>query len=144
MCSERAHPFFAMLQYPPKILMAFGETFSEEDGAFQKWLLENNFRELAALSSAIRGSYEARDWLLKNKFPELAALDGAIDEQQEAFVWLKKFGYDFLIVFANAIMGKKEALQWLKKNQLEIFIRLAEQIKKFRDNQTFDYHKLHF
>lgn len=133
-----------MLNYPSKILIAFGETFTEKDGAFLKWLLENNYPELAALSNAIRGSYEARDWLLKNNFPQFAALDSAIDNQKEAYNWLKKFGFDFLIVFADAVKGKKAAIKWLEKNQLEIFLRLVVQIKSFRDHQNFDYHKLHF
>jgi hypothetical protein len=136
--------FLTMLHYPVKILMAFGETFTEKNGAFLKWLMNNNYPELAALSSAIRGSYEARDWLLKNKFPELAALDSAIDEQQEAFVWLKNHEFNFLIVLAEAINGKKEAFLWLEKNQLDIFLQLVQKIKNFRDNQTYDYHKLHF
>ena len=54
--------------------MAFGETFTEKDGAFHKWLLQNGYPELAALSSAIRGSYEAADWLMKNNFPQFAAI----------------------------------------------------------------------
>ena len=42
---------------------------------------------------------------------------------------------------------KKEAMLQIittLKNKLDIFIFLAQKIKKFRDNQTFDYHKLHF
>lgn len=133
-----------MLHYPPKILLAFGETFTETDGAFQKWLLENNYPELAALSSAIRGSYEAQEWLVKNKFPQLAVLDEAIDNKTDAFEWLKKYHYDFLIVFADAIHKKETALKWLGNNNLKIFILLAAKIRAFRDNQTFDYHKIHF
>lgn len=133
-----------MLQYPSKVLLAFGETFTETDGAFLKWLLENHYPELAALSSAIRGSYEAQDWLLKNKFPHLALLDEAIDNKAEAYEWLKKYNYNFLIVFADAVHEKEAALKWLEKNDLQLFIRLAAKIRNFRDNQTFDYHKIHF
>ena len=133
-----------MLQYPPKVLLAFGETFTETDGAFLNWLLHNGYPELAALSSAIRGSYDAQNWLLKNKFPHLAVLDEAIDNKMEAYGWLKKYNYDFLIVFVDAIHEKKEALNWLEKKNLQLFIRLAVKIRNFRDNQTFDYHKYPF
>ena len=133
-----------MLQYPPKVLLAFGETFTETDGAFLKWLLESQYPELAALSSAIRGSYEAQNWLLKNKFPHLAVLDEAIDEKAEAYKWLKIYHYDFLIVFADAVHKKEEALKWLENKDLVLFIHLSAKIRDFRDNQTFDYHKIHF
>ncbi len=133
-----------MLNYPPKILIAFGETFSEHDGAFLNSLIQTGYPELAALSSAIRGSYEAADWLLKNKFPHLAALDGAIDKQSGAYGWLRKNKFDFLIVFADAVNQRVEAINWLKENDLEIFILLAQKIRSFRDNQTYDYHKIHF
>ncbi len=136
--------FVTMLDYSIEILLAFSETFSEKDGAFLKWLMENGFPELAALSSAIRGSMEAQDWLIKNKYPHFAALDGAIDQQADAYAWLYKYKHDFLIVFANAVNEKTEAINWLKNNELEIFILLAFKIRNFRNNQTYDYHKFHF
>jgi hypothetical protein len=55
-----------------------------------------------------------------------------------------KYDFYFLAVFADAINNKPDAIVWLKKRNLEIFIHLAKKIKYFRDNQTFDYHKLHF
>ena len=55
-----------MLNYPPKILLAFGETFGNTGDKFQTWLLENGYPELAALSSGIKGSNDAIEWLLKN------------------------------------------------------------------------------
>ncbi len=133
-----------MLEYPPKILLAFGETFTETDGAFHQWLLQNGYPELAALSSAIRGSHEAADWLLKNKFPHFAALDGAIDKQPKAYAWLRKYRFDFLVIFADAVNQRSEAEQWLRSNNLPLFLRLAAKIREFRNNQTFNYHKLHF
>ena len=72
-----------MLDYPSKILIAFGETFTDNGEEFYNWLLENGYPELAALSSGIRGSHEAINWLLKNKYPQYAALDGAIDNKRK-------------------------------------------------------------
>jgi len=109
-----------MLHYPPKILMAFGETFDENEKIYN-WLVQNGYPELAALSSAIRGSEDAFNWLMANKFPQLAALDGAIDKNPKAYEWLKNHKMDFLLVFADACNERK-----------------------FRDNQTFDYHKMPF
>ncbi len=138
-------PFLCfMLHYSPKILMAFGETFTEKDGAFHKWLLQNGYPELAALSSAIRGSYEAADWLMKNNFPQFTALDGAIDKQPKAYAWLRKYNFDFLVIFSDAVHERPEAEKWLRENNVTIFLLLAKKIRDFRDNKTFDYHKLHF
>lgn len=133
-----------MLDYPPKILMAFGESFSEEKGEFTNWLLENGYPELSALSSGIKGSTEAPIWLMKNKFPHLAALDNAINGSAEAYKWLMEHNHDILAVFVDAINNKTESLAWFRKHDLEIFIHLSRKIRSFRENQTFDYHKLHF
>lgn len=133
-----------MLDYPVKILMAFGETFEPEGDEFYNWLLENGYPELAALSSGIKGSKEAIAWLMKNKFPQFAAFDGAIDKDVKAIGWLVKHKFDFLVVFADAINKKPEALKWLKSKDLGVFLRLAGKISAYGDKQSFDYHKLHF
>lgn len=134
-----------MINYEPKILLAFGETFEEENGEeFFKWLLENGYPELAALSSCIRGSIEARDWLMKHKFTHYAAFDGAIDGKEEAYTWLKKHNFDLLAIFADAVHNKKEAIRWLQTNNLEIFVHLAAKIRGYGNRQKFDYHKIHF
>ncbi|NTW45318.1 MAG: hypothetical protein HGB14_13045, partial [Anaerolineaceae bacterium] len=54
-----------MLDYPPKILIAFAETLSGNTEIHQ-WLLSNGYPELAALSSAICGSDQALGWLMKS------------------------------------------------------------------------------
>ena len=65
-----------LLTYPPKILLAFGETIGGGKDILE-WFLKNGYAELAALSYAVQGSDEAVEWLLKNGYPELAALDSA-------------------------------------------------------------------
>ncbi len=132
-----------MLNYPVKILVAFAETFSG-NVELHEWLLRNGYAELAALSSAIRGSEEAFKWLMMNGYPELAALDAAIDENQRAYDWLNHHKHFFLAVLADACNNKPDAIAWLTKNDLQIFLMIATKIRFFRDNQTFDYHKIHF
>lgn len=137
--------FYNMINYEPKILLAFGETFEEENGEeFFKWLLENGYPELAALSSCIRGSVEARDWLMKNQFTHFAALDGAIDGKEDAYAWLNKHDFQILAIFADAIHNKPEAIKWLLSNNLDMFVHLATKIRSYGGRQKFDYHKLHF
>ena len=124
--------------------MAFGETFSDDDGEFLQWLVDNGYQELAALSSGIKGSEEAAIWLIKNKYGSLAALDHAINGSAPAYKWLIDNEHDLLAVFVDAINNNTESLAWFKNNKLEIFIHLSRKIRMFRENQTFDYHKLHF
>jgi hypothetical protein len=132
-----------MLDYPPKIILAFGETISGNQ-EITNWFLKNGYPELAALSYSIRGSEEAFAWLMNNGFPQYAALDSAIDEDQKAYQWLKDHNFLFLIVFADACHGKKEAVEWMIKKELHGFLRVTQKIRYLRDNQIFDYHKMHF
>ena len=117
-----------MLDYDPKVLMAFGETFSEEDGEFLNYLLNNGYPELAALSSGIRGSNEAVDWLFKNKFAHFAAFDNAVCGSIEAYSWLLDNDQNLLALLVDAINNDTKALAWLKKHNLEIFIHQVEPI----------------
>lgn len=133
-----------MHHYPVKILLALSKTFQEEDNQFHVWLLSNGYPELAAFSSAVRGSDEAFHWLMLNKFFALAALDGAIDNQTNAKIWLQEFGFDLNLKLAGAVNGDKDSIDWFVINEMEIFIILAQSIRSFRENQTFDYHKLRF
>ena len=134
-----------LLKYPPKILIAFGETIGENKRKdILQWLLKNGYPELAALSYAVQGSDEAVAWLMKNGFPELAALDAAIDEDQKAYEWLQKNNIPFHIVFADAVHGKGEAIEWFRQNKLNSLLAITQKIRQDRDNHTYDYHKLHF
>ena len=144
--SSIQHPVSSMpdlLKYPPKILVAFGETIGGGK-EIQEWLLKNGYPELGAFSYAVQGSDEAAEWLLKNGFPELAALDGAIDEDQKAYDWLKRHHLEFHIVFADAVHGKGEAIEWFIRNNLRVLLAITQKIRQLRDSHTFDYHKLHF
>ena len=133
----------SMLNYPAKIILAFGETISGNKEILN-WLLKNGYPELAALSHAIRGSQDAFAWLMNNGYPHLAALDSAIDEDQKAYLWLKHNKYLFEIVFADACHGKKEAMDWFVRHELLGLLRVTQKIRQLRDNTTYDYHKMHF
>lgn len=135
-----------MLQkYPVKILIAFGEAI---DGNVEiyKWLLNNGYPELAALTSAIHASRDALAWLLKNH-PMLAILSNAMDREKYAINWLIKNNQDFLLKFAEACNNDQKARRWFAENNLEIFNLLAEKISevlKQQKREHFDYHKFSF
>lgn len=132
-----------MLEYPEKIILAFGETFAGNTDLFN-WLLQNGYPELAALSNSMRGNQDATQWLMKNGYQHLAAFDLAVDGKKDAYEWLVKYQYDFLAIFADACQKKPDAIQWFRQNNLEIFIRLSDKINHFRENQTFSIYKKRF
>ncbi|HTX87950.1 MAG TPA: hypothetical protein VMC08_03095 [Bacteroidales bacterium] len=134
---------FDLLKYPPKVLVAWGETFFGNK-ELMSWLMSNGYPELAALSYAIQGSEDAFDWLMNNGFPHLAALDSAIDEDVNAYTWLRVNKYLFSLVFSDACHAKPYAVDWFNRHSLQVILRIAQRINELRNSKTFDYHKLHF
>lgn len=124
--------------------MAFAQTFEDNGAEFNKWLLENGYPELSALSEAIRGSERATKWLMDNKFYHLAALDAAIDNKTAAFQWLQRYDYKIRVLLVEAVHGNQSAINILTTNNLDIFLIIAQKIRKYLDNKTFDYHKMNF
>lgn len=135
-----------MVHYPAKIIVAFGEAIDGNTKIY-KWLLNNGYPELAALTSSIHAHKDAFEWLLKH-YPKYAVLSNAIDGEKNAIEWLKRYKLNFLVTFAEACNRKdKKAMNWLKKNNLELFISLAEKIHDILVQQrrdASDYHKLNF
>lgn len=77
-----------MLNYEPKILVAFGEAVSGNNKIFH-WLAENGYIELASLANCINSDNAAFFWLLKNGYPHLAILSNAMDGYEDATNGLK-------------------------------------------------------
>lgn len=127
------------LDYPPKILIAFGEAIVGNE-KIMDWLINNGYPELAAFASAIRGSEDAIEWLRKHH-PVWAILDAAIDNQVGALVWLRKNGFDFELKFAGLCNKQEESVKYFQNLDLKMFIYLAEKINFFRDGMVFDVHR---
>lgn len=131
-----------MEHYPVKILLAFSESFKPKTGQqFFDWLLNNGYPELAALSSCVRGSSEAKEWLIRNNFMHLAAFDSAIDGDVEARQLLLRTGHQVMAMTADAVNGDQHARAWLNNNHLDIFYMIALRICDYLRNHTFDIHK---
>ncbi|MBE6346527.1 MAG: hypothetical protein E7067_04890 [Lentimicrobiaceae bacterium] len=133
-----------MLDYPVKILMALAMTFDEEGEPFHRWLLENGYPELAALSDAIKGSDNATEWLMKNKYYHLVAFDAAIDNKAEARKWLERYNYPILILLADAINHKESSIKYLIDNKLDIYVVLSQKIRKALTKDSFNPYKINF
>lgn len=125
-------------QYEPKILIAFTEAVGLNHKIHQ-WLLENGFPELAALASSIQCDIDAFNWLLKNGYPHFAAFSNAIDEDKAAYQWLVDHEFTLLAIITDAAYLNPEALGYLRTHRLEIFTRMALEIRKLKESQHKDY-----
>jgi hypothetical protein len=129
-------------KYPVEVLLAFGEALKGNKEIYN-WLLNNGYKELAALSNSIRGSNTAFDWLMKH-YPQLAAFDQLLDKETAALPWLQKHGFRFYIIFAQACHMRPQALAYLKREKLNVYIRLAGIISQCLKNKEHDIHKKRF
>gem|GEM_PF-131796 len=132
--------------YEPKILVALGEAI---DGNYEihKWLLENDYPELAALASSLQADIDAFQWLMKNGFNHFAAFSNAIDEDTEAYKWLARYEFRLLVLMVDAAYLNPSAIEILKKEKLELLLRIALKIRKLKEAQHLDYnfyYKMHF
>ena len=135
-----------LFEYPAKILVAFGEAVSG-NMKIHKWLLTNNYVELAALAAALQADKEAFTWLMTHGFNHFAAYCNAVDGDNQAKEWLIKHKFDFLVVMVDAIELNPVALAWFKKHNLPIFTVINHKIYKLKEAQHREYnnvYKIHF
>jgi len=107
------------MQYPAKVLLAWGEAISG-NSEIRDWLMANGYPELALTCHALRLTDSARSWLLANGHPHLMALVSGSEGNAQAIVWLDKFGFNFLKDVALGADNDDEAItRLLKANQRE-------------------------
>ncbi|MFO8054842.1 MAG: hypothetical protein R6U19_06735 [Bacteroidales bacterium] len=135
-----------MTEYPVKILVAFGEAVSDND-KIHRWLVENEYPELAALVSCLRRDRQAEEWLQRHNFQHFVAFHYAVYQDDDARMWLYKYRFKTLALLADAVNKDKRAVEIFRKKKLYVFIRLAYKIKKLKEQVLFDasdYHKMKF
>ena len=99
------------LQYPAKILVAWGEAISG-NATIRDWLIKNGYPELGIFVFALYLKADARKWLLENRQPHLMAVISGIEGDPKALEWLE--AHDFLMLRKVAECGgDEEAFQWL-------------------------------
>ena len=131
------------LEYPTKILVAWGEAISG-NREIRDWLIKNGYPELGLFTHALRNIDDARDWLVKNGHPHLMALINGIEGNKQALKWLDK--HDLPILKHMALTGDcdEEAFQWLLKNGHREFAMLAKRMESVKveiDNDNSNVHK---
>jgi len=121
-----AKPF----NYPPKILVAWGEAISG-NRKIRDWLIKNQYPELGLFCYAMYNDKKSRVWLMENGYPHLLALLTAGEGDKNAKKWLIHFGYKELAVMANIIDGEEAELEFLEKN-FPILAILSLKIQKVK------------
>ena len=83
------------MQYPAKVLLAWGEAISG-NREIRDWLMQNGYPELALTCHALHLDDSARSWLMANQHPHLMALVSGSEGDAQAIQWMEKFGFNYL------------------------------------------------
>jgi len=140
--SGKANIEFANLNYPPKIMLAWGEAL-KGNTEIARFLLDNGYEELFHTTQAILLKQEARDWLMKNGYPHLMAMVNAAEGNESALHWLEVHGFEMLYHVANAIEGQMESFEWLRAHADEFIFQLTKTIKQVKDNIEFNHNDMY-
>ena len=104
------------------------------------WLMEKGHRELVEAVEFIKSGKEISfKWMIDNQFFEVAAFANAVRGDKNAFRWLMQHKSVFWAATANAANKDKDAMAWLRGHQLIVYAELAMAIiewDKF-DNDDF-------
>lgn len=125
------------MEYPAKVLLAWGEAISGNPG-LRDWLMKNGYPELGIFTFALRLRKEAREWLLKNGHPHLLALITGVEGDEGALKWLADHGMHTLLHMARAGDGQTDSMKWLLEHghkELAVIAMKINEVKKGIDDQ---------
>lgn len=109
------------------------------------WLIEKGHRELVEVVAFIKTGKEISfKWLLDNQFFEVAAFGNAVRGDKNAFRWLMQNKSLFWASTANAINKDKQAMAWLIAHNFVVYAELAAAIiewEKFDNDDFGGYYK---
>jgi len=120
------------MQYPAKVLMAFGEAISGNK-AIREWLMKNGYPELGLFVFALNNKTDAREWLMNNGFQHLMATINGVEGNPGALAWLQKFKFDILFHVARSGDGYDDSYEWLKSNNQPEFALISLKIRYVKD-----------
>lgn len=116
------------LTYPPKILLAWAEAIGGNT-QIRDWLMDNNYKELAIFTYAVRNKDDARNWLMDNGYAHLMAMINAVERNSVALAWLKRFNFTILENMALSADGDEKAHEWLIQNGHKEFAYISKKIE---------------
>lgn len=131
------------LNYPPKILVGWGEAIGGNT-ALRDWFLESEeYKELGMTVHALLLKDDARDWLMKNGYAHLMAMINGAEGNKEAIHWLEKSKFEVLKHIALAGDRDQDSLEWLKRNNHFEFAMIAERIRVLKDQIEDTHNDVH-
>ena len=116
------------MEYPDIAIKAFIDSFDENEEA-HKWLMDNHFLELAALSDFLSDDNQtALEFLKQNasKYATVVTFLAALQNEDKAFDLLMKDHDREWAATVSAVFGDEEAYQWLLKNNFKVYAELAD------------------
>jgi hypothetical protein len=99
-----------------------------DDKECEKWLDENDCRELREFWDACEGVEKSFKWLLDNGYRQLAAVVDALNGNDKAKVFLLSRGNRELAAFVEATTGNQKAVSWLLKGNYQGWVLVAKEI----------------
>jgi hypothetical protein len=133
-----------MKQYSGDAIRKMTELFGPTPTGAYNWLMERDNRELIETVACIKAGRDASfKWLVDNQFFELAAFANAVMGDKDAFRWLMQHKSIFWAATANAANKDKQAIAWLRQHQFIVYAELAETILRSRssDDDLSGYYK---
>ena len=102
-----------------------------------RWLLENNCKELAALSDVLAyGNAEARDWLKQHAFNALLAFIDALAGDESAYGYLTTGHSKEWAAVRDILAGSDDAEDWLLKFKFDQYLQLGQTLKMLATSGT--------
>ena len=120
-----------------RVLLALQQAISGSKSFFE-WLAQSGYPELAAFSNFLQDDVEAEQWLVQHNYHWLGLLSHAIDGDIRARQWVQQNLHEANLMFALACRNDDKALSWLRFMQLDILLRLANQVAALRNKQELD------
>lgn len=130
------------MEYPAKVLLAWGEAISGNP-SFQQWLLASEYRELGLCCYALRHDAGARDWLMAQGFPHLMALVRGSEGEGQAVMWLERFGFQYLADVARGADNDDEAIHRLMQQGQREWAGIALKIRSVKNQIEDDNNDIH-
>ena len=130
------------MQYPAKVLLAWGEAISG-NLEIREWLMTNGYPELGLTCHALQLVDSARSWLMANGHPHLMALVSGCEGDKQALQWLEKFGYTYLKDVALGADNDDEAVKRLLKANQREWAGIALKIRAVKNQIESDNNDMH-
>lgn len=103
------------INYTSQAMLALSAAMARDEEAFH-WLMENDFKELAALVDALLyRKFSALTWLRENNFQHIASFIGALKNDQEAIDYLMLNHGKQWAATADLVNGNEKAREWLQQ-----------------------------